>query len=263
MKEEPSVSGNRQMSWRGLVDLIATIAVAIASVLTIALAWHGLRTQSVSAREPQIVSAGRGGGTVQRSEPPLPAQPLSMDGAQVRGAKTATIGVIEFSDFQCPYCGRFAHEVLPVLERDYISTGKVLIAFRNLPLSIHPFALGAAVAAECAGEQGKFWAMHDALFADQKSLDIDSVAKRARRENLDAHQYENCVAAHAGDRVERDMIAAKTLQVNGTPTFFIGQIDADGRVKVQKRFSGTLPVGDFTSIVDSLIVAANPSVGSR
>jgi protein-disulfide isomerase len=155
----------------------------------------------------------------------------------------------------------FAHEVLPVLERDYISTGKVVLAFRHLPLKIHQFALGAAVASECAGDQGKFWQMHDALFADQKALDLDSVAQRVKQENLDRPQFSSCLAAHAGDRVERDMAAAKALQVNGTPTFFIGQIDANGRVKVEKRFSGTLPVNEFTSMMDSFVAAAGPNAG--
>ena len=79
--------------------------------------------------------------------------------------------MLEFSDFECPYCGKFSTEVLPTLQKQYIETGRLLFAFRNLPLKIHPHAEAAAFAASCAGEQQKFWPFHDLLFANPKALE--------------------------------------------------------------------------------------------
>ena len=90
---------------------------------------------------------------------------LSVEGAQFLGQKNATVTVVEFSDYQCPFCARHVQQTLPLLRKEYVDTGKVKYVFRDHPLeSIHPAAFKAAEAARCGGEQGKFWEMHDKLF---------------------------------------------------------------------------------------------------
>jgi protein-disulfide isomerase len=100
-----------------------------------------------------------------RPELEVPAEPVSIAGAANKGSVDARIVMIAFTDFQCPFCGRFAREVLPQLEHDYIATGRVQFVYRHLPLPIHQYALKAAQAAECARRQDQFWPMHDWLFA--------------------------------------------------------------------------------------------------
>jgi protein-disulfide isomerase len=196
---------------------------------------------------------------------PLPAEPISLDGAQLQGSRTASVAVIEYSDFQCPYCGRFARETLPALEKAYVQPGTVLFAFREFPLeSIHPFALEAATAAECAGEQGQFWKMHDLNFADQAHLDAAALHAKAKTEGLNQEQFDRCLKGAAADKVHADEKSGETLAISGTPTFLLGRVQPDGRVKVVTRLSGALPIAQFRAALDPMLGAAKAaSPGSK
>src|SRR5262249_7401275 len=110
--------------------------------------------------------------------PAVPADlALPIAGAPARGSTTARVTLVEFSDYQCPFCGRYARDTYAQLDHDYVKTGKVLYVFRNLPLeSLHPQSFKAHEAALCAGDQGKYWEMHDQLFASQSALDATSIA---------------------------------------------------------------------------------------
>jgi hypothetical protein len=102
----------------------------------------------------------------------VPTAPQSLEGAALKGDPKAPVVIIEYSDYQCPFCAKSERETLPELDQKYIGTGQVQLAFRHHPLSrLHPFATQAAEAAVCAGRLGKFWEMHAALFADPKQLD--------------------------------------------------------------------------------------------
>jgi protein-disulfide isomerase len=185
---------------------------------------------------------------------PLPTEPISLEGAQVQGSRTASVVVIEYSDFQCPYCGRFARDTLPNLERIYVKTGKVLFAFREFPLeSMHPFAFGAATAAECAGEQGQFWKMHDLNFADQAHLDDPALHAKAQAQGLNREQFDRCLKGEVIDKVHADQKTGTALAIKGTPTFLLGRLQSDGRVKVLQRLSGALPIAEFSSALDALL----------
>jgi protein-disulfide isomerase len=162
--------------------------------------------------------------------------------------------MIEFSDFQCPYCAVFARSTLPVLERDFIQTGRVLFAFRNLPLrSIHPLAQGAAEGAACAGQQGKFWEMHNSLFSDQRHLDQTSLLRRADAIQLHASTFASCLNGGATDVIQEDESAAQALGIDGTPTFFLGTLLADGRVRVLNVLTGARPVLEFEGSLTALL----------
>jgi protein-disulfide isomerase len=187
----------------------------------------------------------------------LPAEPLSLEGAQFRGNLTAKVVLLEYSDFQCPYCGRFARETLPDLQRQYVDTGRVLLAFREDPLEqLHPFALAAAEAAECAGRQGQFWKMHDLTFADQKHLDQATLHTHARAVGLDVAQFDTCLTETGPAAVRADAKSAADLTVSGTPTFFLGLRQSDGKIKVLKRFSGALPLTQFSAELDATLEPA-------
>ena len=133
-----------------------------------------------------VVDSRREGETGRVTPPPrsrVPAEPLSLAGAAVRGSQSAKFAVVEFGDYQCPACSRFAQTILPGFLDRYVETGQVLFAYRHLPLErIHPLAVKAAEAAECGRRQNRFWEMNEALYA----AGIDP-SKAARKLTPDDH----------------------------------------------------------------------------
>jgi protein-disulfide isomerase len=137
-----------------------------------------------------------------------------------------------------------------------VDAGKLLLAFRYLPLEqIHPFALKAAEAAECAGRQQQFWPMHDLLFGDQPHLDDASLSERAKGLHLNVKQFDTCLAGPATDTVKADEAAAKALGIAGTPTMLLGAIQSDGRVKATQRFSGMQSPTQLGKAIDAILGA--------
>jgi len=127
--------------------------------------------------------------TIVRQQVPAPEPQevvVSMNDDPVKGDLNAPVTIIEFSDFQCPYCGRFFKSTLTEIERDYIKTGKVRYVFRDFPLDFHKQAPKASEAANCAGEQGKYWEMHDKLFENQNALMVDKLRQYAAEVGLES-----------------------------------------------------------------------------
>lgn len=178
-----------------------------------------------------------------------------MEGASLRGSREAKIAILEFTDFECPFCGKLAREALSPLMSRYVDAGKVLLAVRNLPLEqIHKSALGAAGAAICAGDQGQYWQMHDALFADQEHLDRASIRERQAALGLDVVKSDLCIESPATKkRIAADTDAARALGVSGTPTLLIGVLDAGGRVKVTRRVSGAKSADEVEGLISELL----------
>jgi protein-disulfide isomerase len=216
----------------------------------------------VTDRRPTAAPTRAAGGAA-RSPAPLPTEPISLQGATIEGKQTARLVIIEYSEFQCPYCGKFAREVMPQLRRDYVETGKVIVAFRHFPLeSLHASALGAAGAAECSRQQGRFLEMHDSLFANQSQLRREDLVERARVLKLDLKQFGLCLDGLAAQRVREDQASARALGVTGTPTFFIGALQPDGRVKVAERLTGAQPLAQFRSLLDRLMAQVDTAANS-
>src|SRR5207247_11262883 len=112
------------------------------------------------------------------------------------GHKTPPLTMVEFTDYQCPCCGRYARDTYAQIDKEYVATGKIKYVLLDLPLeSIHPFAFKAAEAAYCAGEQGKYWEMHDRLFADQKAIASKDRPEHAQALRLDSGKFEECLAS--------------------------------------------------------------------
>ena len=145
-----------------------------------------------------------------------------------RGPAPAPVTIVEFSDFQCPYCGRFT----PVLRQILAAyPTQVRLVYRYFPLSIHPEAQKAAEAAACAGNQGKFWEMHDTLFAEQSSLGIDALKEKAKRLGLDAKQFDDCLdGGLAKEIVAADVEAGEKLGLAATPSSFVNGRFVNGAV---------------------------------
>jgi protein-disulfide isomerase len=175
-------------------------------------------------------------------------------GELAQGRADAPVTVVEFTDYQCPYCRRFQAETWPRLKRDYVDTGKVRFIVRDLPLSFHSHARPAAEAAHCAAEQGHFWPMHDALLASDTQLDLASLVQRAQAMGLDAARFRDCVTANKYDSdIARNAATAAALGLRGTPAFVLGRMSHGALEGI--RFYGAVPYADFARIIDSLLAA--------
>jgi protein-disulfide isomerase len=160
---------------------------------------------------------------------PTPTWPSqTSEGDPVKGSPDAPVTIIEYSDYQCPFCARFVMETLPQIEEEYIATGKVRHIFKDFPIpQIHQQAIIAAGATACAQEQNEFWQMHDTLFAQQAewSGNPDFMALfqgYAQDMGLDTDQFTSCLNAGGWlDKVKKDFEAGREAGVEGTPSFFI------------------------------------------
>jgi protein-disulfide isomerase len=239
--------GHSRSKWQSIVETVALVVVAVA------VAW-----MAIARSAAPVVAPGSGVRVPPPPAPerPLPADPISLEGAQLLGEKTARIGLVMYSDFECPYCARFAQDTFPALEEQYVRTGRVLVAFRQYPLPMHRFAVKAAEAAECAGRQGKFWPFHDQLFADQKTLDVAGLHDRARNLGLDAGIFATCLEGQAATIVQDDRASGELVGIAGTPTFLVGRVLDEGSLKVSQRFSGAKPLREFQSILDRLLASS-------
>jgi protein-disulfide isomerase len=145
----------------------------------------------------------------------------------VRGARVAPLTLVEYGDYECPYCGA-AH---PVVEDVRAELGDTLrFVFRHFPLTtVHPHALPAAEAAEAAGAQGRFWPMHDLLYDDQRDLEVTALIRRASKLGLDVDRFESELLGHAyRDRIQDNFVSGVHSGVQGTPTFFVNGVRHDG-----------------------------------
>jgi protein-disulfide isomerase len=184
-------------------------------------------------------AAARGRDTGARERPdPNRRYAVNTQGAPARGAADAKIAVIEFSDFQCPYCSR-AVPTLAQIQQQY--GDKVRVVFKHLPLPMHAKAPAAHAAAEAAHRQGRFWPMHDKIFGDQANLTPERFREYARDLGLDLARFDRDVAdASLKQRIEADAAEARRLGVSGTPAFFV-----NGRF-----VEGAVPFETFRKLID-------------
>lgn len=186
---------------------------------------------------------------------PQAPQNLSVkgDAIYVLGKSDAPLTMVEFTDYQCPFCGRFETATYPEIKKNFIDTGKMRLIVRDLPLTeLHPYALKAAQSVQCAGDQGKFWEMKDLVFRNQNKLDVDSLAGYAKNLGLNGDTYKSCMAdgKHLKEIAEEAKYA-QSLGITGTPTFIIGKTTGDsvkGRMIV-----GALPYENFAAVIDGML----------
>ncbi len=195
-----------------------------------------------------IYSNGGNGGSANIGNTAGEQKAVSTDDDAYLGDENAPVVIIEFSDYQCPFCRSFWRETLPLIKSEYIDTGKVQFVFRDLPLSIHPAAIPAAQATECAEEQGKFWEMHDKIFSEQEKLgsgtvqfSVDDLKKWAGEINLNTGDFNSCLDSKKyAEEVENDLNDARAAGANSTPSLFI-----NGRLVV-----GAQPFAVFQSLIE-------------
>jgi protein-disulfide isomerase len=200
---------------------------------------------------------------IQKDQPvptQVPTQPMpevlstiSLDNDPVKGDANAPVIMVEFSDFQCPFCSSFYQNTLPLIDDNYIKTSKVKLVFRDYPLGFHQNANAAHIASECANKQGKFWQYHDELFSKQQEwqgLDINAVAEKflayADELDLDKSQFSSCTKdASIQQEIQFDIQEGTKYGTSGTPTFFIGN-EKDGFTKLV----GAQPFAAFQAVIE-------------
>lgn len=141
------------------------------------------------------------------------------------GSKDAPVTMVEFTDYQCPYCQRFHMTVFNDIKKNFIDTGKVRFYSRDLPLdSLHPNAIRAAQAARCAADQGQYWRMRDLMGLNPDKLDMDNLVKAAGSLSMDSNTFRTCVESQKyKEAVQFDVLEAMKIGAEATPTFVIGK----------------------------------------
>jgi len=229
------------MSASKTIETVANVLTALAILVFLVLAVPRLLgTPSDSAE----------------SEPSLPVEPIALSAAATKGNSAASVTLIEYSDFECPYCARFTTETLPQLLDLYVDPGRVQLAFVHVPLErVHRTALNAAVVADCAGKQGRFWEAHDLLFQNAKSLASSGPEFVVAGLQMDRSSFNQCVVDFPVSRIRDGAAEARALGINSTPSFLVGVRLPDGRLRVIQRLRGARPLAEFRQALDR---ALNP-----
>jgi protein-disulfide isomerase len=185
-----------------------------------------------------------------------PSSPVrtSIAGAPMLGRADAPVTLVEFSDYQCPFCQRFFATALPAIKKEYVDTGKLRYVFRDFPIDkIHPEARKAAEAAHCAGEQGRYWQMHEVLFRNSRALAATHLADHARAAGVDGIKLDECLASgRYAVRVAQGVADGSAIGVQGTPTFVVGRTLA-GEFVQGTPIRGAQPLETFRRIIEQML----------
>lgn len=181
---------------------------------------------------------------------PVPSDSISLERAFVKGDPAAKVVIVEYADLQCPACIRFANETLKPLIAKHVDTGRVRFAFRHFPLPNHPMARPAAIAAQCAGEQGKFWQFSERLFQASPKLDEAFLQSSVTSLALDRSVWSRCRKTDAAAAlVQRDFEEARKLKLRATPAFLIGTIDGSGQFRATAALYGAQSLAEFDAAI--------------
>jgi protein-disulfide isomerase len=225
--------------------LVIVMAMMLTIGLNVAILYR-LGATTIGAADAGSQSA------IQRQAPidaPIEAV-IDLRRLATQGAAAADIAIVEFADYECPYCRRYTAEVRPVVHAKYVKTGRIRYAVAFLPLPMHEKAPLLARAAYCALVQNRFWEMHETLFDRQPTL-RDQLSDMAGRLGLKRAEFDKCIDndGRAAERIAADMEDARRLGLNGTPSFAIGRLDDQGRLVVRKLLLGVQPVSAFDEAI--------------
>ena len=192
-----------------------------------------------------------------RAQQPFKPADITIDGSPVMGQADAPVTMVEFTDYQCPFCRRYSNGTFPQIIKDYVKTGKVRYVVRQFPLkAIHPKAVKASEASLCAGDQGKYWEMHDRIFQKTKAFEQKEWVRHAEALGLDMGSFKDCLEnGKKTQKVNRDLKEGTALGMRGTPGFFFGRTDPDNpnKFKAVQMIRGAHPYPQFKQIIEKLL----------
>ncbi len=182
---------------------------------------------------------------------------VSVLGKPSLGREDAPVTMVEFSDYQCPFCKRHFLTVLPIIKKEYIDTGKIRYVFRDFPIaSLHPQAKKGHEAAYCAGEQNKYWEMHDTLFENSKDFSVPALKRYAQGIGLDGDRFNTCLQSRKyASRIEKEIAEGTKAGVRGTPSFFIGPSGSGGKI-TGTMVRGAQPLARFRQVIENALRVA-------
>ncbi len=217
-------------------------AIQIVLLLVVIFQLNGLGNATIQGAAVGLPSArAPSGGNVPVPSPTVNMESLIDDDA-VLGDDDAPVTMVEFSDYECPFCGRFYSQTLPQIKEEYINKGKVKLVYRDFPLNFHPQAQKAAEAAECAGEQDKYYEMHDLLFTQGVQGGVASFKQYASQIGLNTAKFNDCLdSGKMISEIRKDLADGSAAGVQGTPAFFINGVEV----------SGAQPFQVFQQIIDA------------
>jgi protein-disulfide isomerase len=237
------VSGLRRI--QPMLDVLC--AIAILATATVVLSNQLRKSNDVSPLTPSV---------------------LDVDGERIEGSLitnrvgSGRVALVEFGDYQCPYCGRHARDTYPQIMEELIAKGVLQYAFLHYPLDrTHPRAFRASEAAECAAHQGRFWDMHASLFAADAELSESALLAHATAIGVDPVALEQCLSGEMEEiaaKVKRHMEEGTRLGVRGTPTLFLGFVEDDGSIRLKTSIRGAVP---FQDIKEAVVALAGESRG--
>ncbi len=171
-----------------------------------------------------------------------------VDEDKIKGDVNAPITIVEFSDYECPFCGRFFAQTLPSVVQDYINSGKARLVYRDFPLPFHPNAQKAAESAECAGKQNKYYEMHDKIFTNQQTLSLENYKKWAGEIGLNTDEFNTCLdSGETASEIQKDLQDGTAAGIQGTPGFIIGKTNGNSA----RIISGAYPFSAFQEVIES------------
>lgn len=217
--------------------------------------------ESIQKDLDEIKKLLREGARAAPSEPEFEEQVVSIGPSPFKGASDATVTLIEYSDYQCPFCSRHYRDVMPALVEEYVETGKLKYVMRENPIaSIHSNAVNASLAALCAKEQDRYWEMHNIMFDNQRQLGVENLKKFAAEIGLDTAEFDDCLDSQQyKSQIDSDLASASELSVRGTPNFVLGLTDPenDDRVLLTKIIRGARSLPDFKQAIEELLSGAD------
>lgn len=196
-----------------------------------------------------------GGARPQQQARALPAS-IDLTGVPFKGSATAQVALVEYSDYECPFCIRHYQQVMPQIQQAYIDTNKIRYMFRDFPIDeLHPQSIRGHVAAHCATEQGKFWPMHERLFSKAGTHTPEELTKRASEVGLNASAFAACVAADKySASIRQSTATAISMGASGTPFFIVGKFDpATNKLTPIKSIPGAFPYAQFQQYIDAAL----------
>ena len=248
---------------KSVTILILLVLVLLGSLIFMESQFEGISKEqgnaileelkSIRQELNQIKQKGMARKGKARSARPTSAS-VSTVGNPMLGDEKAPVTIVEFTDYQCPFCQGFYSKAYKELKKQYVDTGKLRFVLRDLPLKNHQYAMPAAIASHCAGEQNKFWQMHDALFEGGGKLNPDNILGYATAIGLEEDSFKSCLTSGKfKEDINKDVKDARRAGIRGTPAFVIGQTTDD--MVSGKLIAGTRPFVTFKQEVDKLIFA--------
>ncbi len=259
MSTLPATGGRLSPSHSMCGSMISATVFLIAALLLVSCASPAtppISDKDVAAKDASQNSLNSSGGANRGSSAPVAetASPrVSFADTHRLGNADAKIIIVEFSDYQCPYCSSFHLEIFPMLKEKYVDTGIVQYIHKDLPLTlIHAQAMPAALAANCAGSQNRYWEMNHALYANQTQLGQALYFKLASGLKLDEEKFSDCLKDSATIKdILRDTAEAQRFGINATPSFVIGKVERD-ILTVMGIAKGVPSFEDFAQAIEKL-----------